>query len=888
MDNWYFKMGKRIYTTDSRLKKYAIGIGATSVPLVILLFWFLASLGSVEITGYSGDEICAGTELDPCYAYIDFTANEDIFIYPGDWSGGLLLDKPVKEVKMYRKWGKSWSEYNLSEPCSTGNPRCGAKKTGTPSYSIAFREGKDYQIRFKVLKNNPSDSMKWTYFDADPYFYGINNSYKTYDEGEKTFEIKDKTYNTTIISGKLLSEQHLKKDFWDFGYTQVAEFEINSSVELDKLIDDMELIDLENNQTTTKQIDFKYKAYEDIVTTNYKNLCTTLLVKNGTEMSEVSECEQIVVGTEIKKELVWKDLNNSKFRGIKTIGLFTDVKMGDKIEWIPTINSQRIVEWADWEGENLEFQTFTSNGTFETPPGVASVRVLVVAGGGGGGGETNGAGGGAGGIIRNDSVKVSGSITVTIGKGGQGACVGGACIVGQKGANSSFGNLVAVGGGGGLSSSGNPCPVAGSLDGGSGGGNGSCNAAFRIGFGISSQGLEGGRSSTSSAGGGGGSNVSTGGNATVDNGGLGGLSVTHNFTAYSRGGYGCGSVLCGTATNESDNTGNGGNGTRLNVPGKKGGSGIVIVLWESLEPSVTLNSPVNEFNSSSSSINFNGTVSVPSSSIVNVSIIIDDAFNQTNSSGINGTNYIFTVEGLTEGTHNWTYEACNNVSICTNATARNFTIDLTEPFVNLQFPLNITYLNPSPNEINYTASDENNLDACWYSLDEGTTNVTITCGTNVTGLVPNELTNNIWTVYANDTVGNENSSSVTFFVNSSNRDFNITLTNNTLFDFFPLNNTQLAVQPVNQTNITGIMTVHNNFTFNMEIKAKLNETSTNVTFKLGNSSNYSTSKILNTTFQTIYNNLTVDTTVFFWAWADYNNANGSFFPTLTFKGVHIL
>ena len=58
-------MAKRIYVKDSRLKKYAIGIGAISVPLVILLFWFLASLGSVDITGYSGDTICAGTIDDP-------------------------------------------------------------------------------------------------------------------------------------------------------------------------------------------------------------------------------------------------------------------------------------------------------------------------------------------------------------------------------------------------------------------------------------------------------------------------------------------------------------------------------------------------------------------------------------------------------------------------------------------------------------------------------------------------------------------------------------------------------------------------------------------------------------------------------------------------------
>ena len=191
---------KRIYVTDSRLKKFAIGIGATGVPLVLILFWFLASLGSVDITGYSGDTICAGTELDPCYAYINFTANEDIFLYPSeDWSGGLLVDKPVKEIKMQRTWGKGWKNINLTTNCK--GTWCGAPdNSGRNAYSYVFREGRDYQIRFKLLKNNPTDSMKWTYYDADPYFYGVNNSYKTYDEKERMFEIKDNDYDITILS----------------------------------------------------------------------------------------------------------------------------------------------------------------------------------------------------------------------------------------------------------------------------------------------------------------------------------------------------------------------------------------------------------------------------------------------------------------------------------------------------------------------------------------------------------------------------------------------------------------------------------------------------------------------------------------------------------------
>jgi len=53
--------------------------------------------------------------------------------------------------------------------------------------------------------------------------------------------------------------------------------------------------------------------------------------------------------------------------------------------------------------------------------------------------------------------------------------------------------------------------------------------------------------------------------------------------------------------------------------------------------------------------------------------------------------------------------------------------------------------------------------SCWYSLNSGETNP-ITCGTNITGLI-STLGSNTWTVWANNTLGNINSSSVTFIDN---------------------------------------------------------------------------------------------------------------------------
>jgi len=88
-------------------------------------------------------------------------------------------------------------------------------------------------------------------------------------------------------------------------------------------------------------------------------------------------------------------------------------------------------------------------------------------------------------------------------------------------------------------------------------------------------------------------------------------------------------------------------------------------------PTVTLNNPPERFNTTNQTVDFNGTITAPIG-IDNVTLFIDGILNETNSSGINATDYLFTVT-LDAGVHNWTYESCNSIS-CTTATTRNFTI----------------------------------------------------------------------------------------------------------------------------------------------------------------------------------------------------------------------
>ena len=153
-------MARRIYS--SRVKKWAIGLGITGIPTAVLLIWFMLSLGVVDITSASGHSLCAGTPDMPCEAYINFTSKEDIFIYPSDdWSATpFYTDPQPKSVKMYRSWGSGWREIKLNESCK--GTWCGLSNSkDVRKFSYAFRKGRDYSLKFVVLKEDPSEDVKW-------------------------------------------------------------------------------------------------------------------------------------------------------------------------------------------------------------------------------------------------------------------------------------------------------------------------------------------------------------------------------------------------------------------------------------------------------------------------------------------------------------------------------------------------------------------------------------------------------------------------------------------------------------------------------------------------------------------------------------------------------
>ena len=185
-------------------------------------------------------------------------------------------------------------------------------------------------------------------------------------------------------------------------------------------------------------------------------------------------------------------------------------------------------------------------------------------------------------------------------------------------------------------------------------------------------------------------------------------------------------------------------------------------------PNAVLDAPLNGSIFRNRAVTFNATFT-DDISLKNTTLYVWNSSNNIINSTtvlINGTLNYTNISFTTpyDGVFAWNYLVCDTSSNCAlNNTNFTFIIDTIVPLLEIAYPSSIFY-NASQTRLNYTASDSL-LSSCWYSLDDGATNTTVTCGNNLTGLTSNEG-ENTWRVYANDTAGNLNSTSVMFTVDS--------------------------------------------------------------------------------------------------------------------------
>ncbi|MBI5227787.1 hypothetical protein HY988_04330, partial [Candidatus Micrarchaeota archaeon] len=92
-------------------------------------------------------------------------------------------------------------------------------------------------------------------------------------------------------------------------------------------------------------------------------------------------------------------------------------------------------------------------------------------------------------------------------------------------------------------------------------------------------------------------------------------------------------------------------------------------------PSIILNSPTNNSETSSNSMTFNYSVVDNFSSILNCSLYVDGTLQDANSSISNGSSVAISISNLNSGSHNWTV-SCNDLSNNSNSKTNLFSISV--------------------------------------------------------------------------------------------------------------------------------------------------------------------------------------------------------------------
>lgn len=128
-----------------------------------------------------------------------------------------------------------------------------------------------------------------------------------------------------------------------------AEYKLVSKADRQNVFNELELLDKNKNmESIDRSYKLKYKVGVLVWVNDTKLQCNELA--NKTEY-----CEEVVIGQHQEQREMWVDLiSKDIIKGsIYHIGIFADVREGDRVEWIPNFfnNEIRIEEWAVWTAD---------------------------------------------------------------------------------------------------------------------------------------------------------------------------------------------------------------------------------------------------------------------------------------------------------------------------------------------------------------------------------------------------------------------------------------------------------------------------------------------------------------------------------------------------------
>lgn len=182
---------------------------------------------------------------------------------------------------------------------------------------------------------------------------------------------------------------------------------------------------------------------------------------------------------------------------------------------------------------------------------------------------------------------------------------------------------------------------------------------------------------------------------------------------------------------------------------------------DSIEPTITVHSPIDALNTSNTSVTFNVTV-YDDVAVKNVTLYGNWSGwheNRTNSSGYNNTQYIFN-NTLPEGVYKWKIRACDMSGNCMSTSNRTFIIDTTKPLITLISPSNAsTWSSSSTVTFGYNVSDRAVANCSLIidsAIDQTNTSITV----NTTQTFSKSLSNAVynWSINCTDYASLTNSS----------------------------------------------------------------------------------------------------------------------------------
>ena len=517
---------------------------------------------------------------------------------------------------------------------------------------------------------------------------------KSYDNTKKEVTIT----NSFGLGGEILKAQLLtpQNNIVPVGEeVLVARIKVNlNTLYTEGLIKEMELYNIKDKMNPiTRPINYKVLSYEDEEVKKYKRVCEELQAKNGTYQS----CENIEDGSKTINKEVWSDLDlNNVNKGTYEIGLFTEVKEGDYVEWIPKVAGVRVEEWASWSSE----YTFDD---FDYPANGQNTTIWSYDG-------TNT-------IYYNKNL--GGNFTISIG------------------ASSTIDDKTVF-----------PTSMIYST---------STNITMRINRLTFTGGNSVGTTKIYII-------NSTGTELEVGSWSNGVIFIPEDNTIFD--------ILIDEENNNITSYVNGGVHQSKTLDSIKGEKGLKFYITTdnanaaleinyikyrvSNTPSIIISSPVDHYNSTSSTVTFNITTSTPSTPLTNISLWDNSSgtfkLNQTQIiSGISNQTIFTNV--FNDGSYIWAVEVCNEET-CVFSNNRTLYVDSSSPIIAINYGNGtLDYGVLSKNQtINYTLTDAN-LDYAW--LDYNGTNMTLPFVNGVTNTTSFILEYGIYnaTIWANDTLG---------------------------------------------------------------------------------------------------------------------------------------